>query len=592
MRKKSDIVRLTKYLITLPSIKKILSIMLLVNVPLVVMFLLSGEDITSSIALMFFLSFLPITVGSYLTHKFARTKTLTLKRSLFAGLIDTIFITASAGIVGMTSGFQFFRILDGIIFGYGITIAVRTFVFYASLNVSKKKLLGTIFTNSLFGACFMIIMFSIGFKNPSFVLPLLQKLFFSILVYGFGAWMFVYIIGIPIGRGLGINMYELARGFISTWYDDTKMIEETLEKIAVKKDVPLYILGFKTNKGFKGIFLIPYFHPGPFGDVGGSGLMNNLRETLEKKYNAEVFVFHGAATHDINPVSKRISETVLAEIERNLRQMRFSRKGSHPVEITNLGNYMRAQKFGDTLLVSSSFSPEPTEDVDLGLGLALIKTGEKYHDHCIFVDAHNCFQKGDYAIYPGDPKGYLLLKNIESISKSSFKEVSSIKMGVASDNLKELPELPVGPGGLKVAVFETNGTKSAYILLDGNNLEKRLREEILESLSGLVDTAEVFTSDNHTVNVIRGGNNPIPRNKKLLEKIRDCVKKALEDLQTVRVGYSEIIIKDLPVFGTHRTGEIVSLVEATVGLIKIVAPVIFTVCSVLAAYSVSIIPWL
>ncbi len=589
MREKSDVVRLTKYLITLPSIPYILAGILLLNIPLLTMFLIATEQIITSLLFTFTISIIPVFLGSYLTFKITNTKTLTLKRSMFSGLIDAFFIVLCASVFWIINQ-SFFSILNGVVFGYGITIAIRTFLFYSALNIPKKKLFSSVFITSLLGAGFLILLFVFDFKNTFLIPPLIQKLFFSLSIYGFGVWLFLYIINIPIGKGLGINMYELARGFISTWYDNTKMIENTLEKIAVKKDVPLYVIGFKSKEKWKALFLVPYFHPGPFGNIGGSGLVNTLRALLEKRLNTEVFVFHGAATHDLNPVSKKMFSRVFEQVLSELAKMETIKKASYPAEIRSNGNTMKAQLLGNTLFVTSTFSPEPTEDIDLGLGIALIKTGERRFSNCVFVDAHNCFVKGDYAIYPGDPRAYVLLKNMERISDLKFRTTTSVKLGVASDDLKNT-EIPIGPGGLKVAVIETGNTKTAYVLFDGNNLEKGFREEILSTLKEIVDNVEVLTSDNHIVNVIQGANNPIPKNKEVLDRIISCVKKAVENMEPVSIGFSEILIRDLPVFGTHRTGEIVSLIEATIGLIKIVAPTIFLVCSLLSAYVISLIPW-
>ncbi len=589
MRKNSDVVRFTKYLVTLPKTPYLLLAILLLNIPLFIMCFTVTRDVVMSTVVTFIISILPVFLGSYLTFRISNTSTLTLKRSMFFGLVDTFFIVACASIFWAMNP-SFFGILDGVIFAYGITIAVRTFFFYSSLNIPKRKIFGSVFITSLLGGCFLILLFALDLRNTSLILPLIQKLFFSITIYGFGVWLFLSIINIPFGKGLGISMYELARGFVSTWYDNTRLIENVLEKIAMKRDIPLYLIGFKGKKNWKALFLIPYFHPGPFGDIGGPGLINTMRKRLEKTLNTHVFVFHGAATHDHNPVSRKMVSEVLNQILSQLKKMKVIRRASNPVEVRSNGNTMKAQLLGNTLFVSSTFSPNPTEDVDLGLGIALIKTGEKRHEHCVFVDAHNCFAKGEHAVYPGDPRAYVLLKNMEKISDFKFRTTDSVRLGVASDTLEDIP-VPVGPGGLKVAVIETKNTKTAYILLDGNNLEKGFREEILSALKSVVDDAEVFTSDNHVVNVIRGGNNPIPKNKELLKRIVKCVNEAIDDMEPVSIGFAEILIKDLPVFGTNRTGEIVSLIEVTVGLIKVVAPVILIMCSLLSAYVISLIPW-
>ena len=58
----------------------------------------------------------------------------------------------------------------------------------------------------------------------------------------------------------------------------------------------------------------------------------------------------------------------------------------------------------------------------------------------------------------------------------------------------------MGPGGITAIVVQVENQKTAYIVIDGNNMIPGLREKILDALATLgFDASEVFTTDTHAV---------------------------------------------------------------------------------------------
>ena len=58
----------------------------------------------------------------------------------------------------------------------------------------------------------------------------------------------------------------------------------------------------------------------------------------------------------------------------------------------------------------------------------------------------------------------------------------------------------MGAGGITAIVVQVENQKTAYIVIDGNNMVPGLREKILDALAALgFDASEVFTTDTHAV---------------------------------------------------------------------------------------------
>ena len=48
------------------------------------------------------------------------------------------------------------------------------------------------------------------------------------------------------------------------------------------------------------------------------------------------------------------------------------------------------QRFGDSVLLVTTRSPEGTEDIDFSIGMTIMAEGHRWFPHVAVVDAHNC----------------------------------------------------------------------------------------------------------------------------------------------------------------------------------------------------------
>ncbi|HMA05190.1 MAG TPA: DUF2070 family protein, partial [Methanomicrobiales archaeon] len=118
-------------------------------------------------------------------------------------------------------------------------------------------------------------------------------------------------------------------------------------------------------------------------------------------------------------------------------------------------------------------------------------------------------------------------------------------------------------------VIEAGGQKTAYVLLDGNNIVKGGREVLLGGIRDLVDDCEVMTSDTHLVNTITG-KNPVGLGvppSDIAPYVREAVEIALADLAPAETGAATAWCRNVQVFGPQRISQIASISTTTVNFI-------------------------
>jgi putative membrane protein len=124
----------------------------------------------------------------------------------------------------------------------------------------------------------------------------------------------------------------------------------------------------------------------------------------------------------------------------------------------------------------------------------------------------------------------------------------------------------MGDLGIRVAVVETLGQRTAYVVIDGNNMVNGLREEIISKLP--VDEAEVMTTDTHVVNTLSGANYVGQHMDcdMLINTISHLVDEAIDDLEPVLAGMESEIASDVNVFGSHKIAKLASTANAMMAM--------------------------
>lgn len=502
-----------------------------------------------------------------------------MKQSMFLALLTMVLVAVVYIIGSLVSSFTVYSyIIDALIFGCTLAFGLRTFIIWGTSNIGPLQ---SIFIAAvqpiLILSMVVVIVFLTSFTTnigPFSIIALLLKVLVASLILVIAIYSFILVIESPIRRNLGVGGLELLSLFIAQYTEGSQAMESVFEDMGEPIDTLVGVLSFKGKGGIKGLFLSPCVHPGPVGNIGGG----NMPTVLANSFETFTMVSHGPSTHDFNPVSSREIAKIEKVVKNALKDLEYSPVASQFLRVEQDGGKLGAQFFGDNLLLLATFAPHGFDDIDFGVGLALMNAakGHTKTDNVIVVDCHNSFEGEHGRVLPGNPEVFYLLDAVEKLEKSNELE---LKMGCAFDSIPELGKRSgMGESGVKVMVVETDAQKTAYILYDANNMIRGFREEIIQAVQELgVDCAEVMTTDTHFVNTLSGGHNPLGTRdqEEIIEKTIKCTKKALDDLEPVEVGSKVLKILGIKTLGPTHATALVTTISSIVAVSRVFAPLVF-----------------
>jgi len=543
--------------------------------------------------------------GGQLTHDRASLLALTCE------LIVIVILTV-AGIVAFltTLGQQF--VFDALLIALAAIFALRLLVVMA---VSRQSTLRAVVPASVqtVAAAGLLFIYSGTLYFLQFGSPLLNtflarpsqaplEIQYSIYPFDFvllgiicvihaaAVWGFLLVIDTPWKRSLGVSVLDFGHGFIGHLAEGSRELEDFFEEIGEEALVPVTVLSFRRPDGEeKARFVLPMIHPGPMGDIGGGNLPVRIAEGAD----GLAFPPHATAGHDFNLVTEREVDTICATAERAYQRIEYGETATKGVRVTEGDATLTGHAFGDDALVVNTFSPSCADDVEYSVGLSAVSEGRAGGlDDVLLVDAHNCNDglEGDDLghVVPGSERSFELIHGAGRLGERlSSMEQHPLQMGVAWTETSWEPEEGIGPLGIRVAVLDASGHRTAYVLVDGNNMESGLREHIVDSVDA-VDCVEVMTSDSHVVNTVEAENqvgDKIPGDD-LLAVVEDLVDRAIADLEPVEAGMASERA-EVTVFGNDRTETLASHANAMVSMGGALAAVF-----VLAVLSVSTLVFL
>lgn len=187
------------------------------------------------------------------------------------------------------------------------------------------------------------------------------------------------------------------------------------------------------------------------------------------------------------------------------------------------------------------------------------------------MDAHNSnngLEGSDLGhVYPGSRRSFDMMQAAAECARTLVDEPSApLEVGVAWDRTSWRPVDGIGPLGIRVCVFEVDDQRTAYVLIDGNNMEPGLRDRIRNAVEG-PDDLEVMTTDTHVVNTVKADNQvgAAIDQAELLERIQRLVDEATADLEPVEAGMATERA-EVTVFGNDRTETLASHANAVIAM--------------------------
>ncbi len=541
------------------------------------------------------------------------------RRSFLLAFICTVVIFIVLLISKLFSIWFEINLVLMLIFCYALIFGVRHSVLMATSSYKHLNTLPSSINQTIFGFTFILLL-SDAFQLSGQVL--ISYMFWFTIIFLVTTVLWLRIVTRPFRRNFNVDGLLLMQHAL-TQFTEEKSSGLTLEKeffskigttanlrlgtICIRKKQPINHLDqkqqrnkFNLGNDFKALILIPSVHPGPFGILGGSNLPDKLRKYL-KGSSSNLMVFHGPTTHDYNPVATRecnkLSNAACKLIDNTEfhdkagifhRETFISNTKNKTGKQNKLENFnLCAQRFGNGTIYIHTSSPQSTDDIDYPVGEAIIQKAQYETKHrALFIDAHNCLEPGTGQIYYGSKKANNMINLVTNLNKKLNRSgMYDFKCGYTSFDKFQVKH-GIGPMGIQVLVIEVDVKNleapqakteenrkftNAYILIDGNNIVPGLREQIIKSLTGLVDEAEVFTTDNHIVNTTMGGYNPVGLKlelKIISSRIKTLVEEALKDCEPCEIGINSAIVKNIRILGQNTPLRLSATINATISIMR------------------------
>ncbi len=404
------------------------------------------------------------------------------------------------------------------------------------------------------------------------------------------AFSLISVIEMHGRRIIGFSPIRMFRAFLTNWLEgENQELESYLNELGVETEIDLTTLAFrsKQNKKMKALMLVSNYHPGPFLNVGSSALPFVFQSLVSRKFNAVGFVPHGVSGHELNLVSQEQNVRLIRWVISNIENARYLETATPVARSRNEIATATSQVFDGCALVTMTTSPYDMEDVPSEVASRLAGLIHGRFTHLALVDAHNCLTGP--TTMSSQKIGALEEAALSALQVSSEENAISFRVGASHRvpvgfTLKD----GLGPAGISVLGIEIGGQRFAYVNVDGNNMVRGLREEILEVARRIgYSDGEVMTTDTHMVNGVvsaRLGYHTIgevvPKGV-LLEEIAAACQEALSSLERCEVG---VVSGQVPVttLGSKSLRRLMSFVHR---ISTLTAMALFPVVIVIAAFS-------
>ncbi|MBS7630790.1 DUF2070 family protein [Candidatus Bathyarchaeota archaeon] len=439
------------------------------------------------------------------------------------------------------------------------------FIFAVSLWSSLRYLVISVFSRrSIFSTLFLIhsepllIIASSNFLLPFSNLVLIAKGLLALIVSSLGAVAIIQSLEQWNDSQMEVKLLNLFRGFILAWAENkSELLEKQITLMGEERDLAVDLLIFNDERGSaKAGLIVPYIHPGPFRNVGSSSMPHTLSKRLKDKLGCVVLVPHGVSTHELDLTNSKDLEKIIQAVSSNLGSGLQVETASDIVWVRKNKAQASCQVFRDLALITLTLSPKSYDDLPEELGEQIKNAVEAMNMRVVVIDSHNSIDLND-EITSRDIED-LYEAAIEAIMKAKDLPQSKFSVGVhriipAEWNLKD----GMGPEGISALTIKAEkGRTFTYVILDGNNMIRGLREDMIKELKSKFPVdLEILTSDTHLVNAIgvtTRGYYPLGEKtdgEKITEYVTQVIEASLSSLIESKITFHRTIIPGLTVLG-------------------------------------------
>lgn len=461
--------------------------------------------------------------------------------------------------------------------GFSAVLVLRLVVFNSTSFMSYKRLLAASFLQPFPCVIPFLILWSTG---QYLSVNLFLFLIYSPVVGSLSSFFFIFLLNRVGEQVLGVPSLSLFKAFLLNWIVGLNApFEALLERLGEEQDVEISIIKFDSSKP-KAVVVVPSIHPGPFKNVGSSLLPSMVKNALERKLSCVTCVPHGLFGHELDLASQNQNQKIVGRIVASAGFKGSEATGTPFLKVSNGLATACCQIFGSFSFLSFTLAPETTEDLPKELGLFVRHEAERHKmTCCAVVNAHNSIC--------GTTNTQKMLDALKTVAATCLEKAVSLKrlpfrVGAATITPKEFSlEDGMGPGGITAVVVKAGEQKTAYVVIDGNNMVSGLRESILSALHSVgIDEGEVFTTDTHSVNALtlsERGYHPIGEvmdRQRLIDYIKEAALAAISDLEPAKAACRSITVPEVKVIGAKRLETLSLLTDKTFQKAKkIVVPI-------------------
>jgi putative membrane protein len=497
----------------------------------------------------------------------------TLRRTLVLSLAGfgfwLVFIILG---VGLSLPFGALLWVKFCLLGYAVIITLRIVVLTAtSMAANWRKGMSVLLQPTLCIAAFLV--FWVGIPS-AVTLQVLVFIVVSPIIGLIAVLLFFRSLERFSAKFSSMASIPLFRAFIVDWVSNVNApLEKYLEDMGQDSDIEVNLLKFDSSKP-KAAIIIPQVHPGPFKNIGSSLLPSQLKQGFEKEYGCDTCTPLGILGHELDLASQAQNQKIIRQIIASAKFDASAGLASPFVRVSESVATASCQIFGDTALLSFTLAPETTEDLPQQLGQMVREQAANYGlKNVLVINAHNSLTD---VIDTDEHLDELKVAAFKCVEKAVVQPKQPFMVGGASVYPKEFSlQMGMGAGGITALVVKVENQKTAYVVIDGNNMIPNLREKILAALSTAgFDQSDVFTTDTHAVTgMVTGkeGYNSVGKamdHETLIGYILETAKTAESKLETCKAGSLRLVVPQVRVIGEARLKSITTLVDKAIGKMK------------------------
>ena len=462
--------------------------------------------------------------------------------------------------------------------GFSAVLTLRSVVFFEASSVGFAR--GAVASLLQPVTCIMPFMAFWAIIDSAVPLQVLPFLIISPLLCLASAYLFVFFIDRQGRQTYGIPSMALFKAFMQNWVVGlNEPIEHYLEQLGEDEDVEVSFLKLDSSKA-KATIIVPTVHPGPFKNIGSSLLPSLLKHEFEAVHGGIACVPLGILGHELDLASQKQNYKIIDQVISSAKLEATDDKASTFVRVTEGFASASCQVFGKTVFLSFTLAPKTTEDLPQELSRIVREEADKLGLGCaIVVNAHNSITDETELEAPIEE-----LRDVaaECLKKAASLSLSSFEVGAATVYPEDISlNDGMGQGGITAIVVKVGEQRTAYVVIDGNNMISGLREKILLALadSGF-DESEVFTTDTHAVSAVvlgRRGYHPIGEamnHELLIGYIKESVSNAAACLESCRAACLSMVVPKVRVIGKTRIHSLSTMVDMALQKAKqVIVPV-------------------